>query len=239
MTRLFGKYSSNPVLISFLALSFGLTVGVGALKSAAAASEKKVIQSVEKEIPVQVQKEHSNRSMRRFDLDAAINKMRDSAPKLSLPSSMFEPWWQTMFHDPDSEWLLRNFDIMSSDPGKKWAFPLGSGAYIPRVDINKSGQSLEVSAEVPGIDEKNLSVEVTDESISIKGEKVASEMQKTGKDFQSIERHYGSFERTITLPCKVDSDRAEARLKNGVLTVLVPMTQKEASSARKLTIMRE
>lgn len=231
MTRLFGKYSNSPVLTSLLAMSIGLTIGTGALRNAAAANEK--------EIPVRVQKEHSNRAVRRFDLDAAINKMRESAPNLSLPSNMFEPWWQTMFHDPDSEWLLRNFDIMSSDPAKKWAFPLGSGAYIPRIDINTSGQSLEVTAEVPGIDEKNLSVEVTDQSLSIKGEKVAGEKQKSGKDFQSIERHYGSFERIISLPCKVDSDKAVAKLKNGVLTIEIPMTQKDASSGKKLTILRE
>src|SRR5579883_590109 len=61
------------------------------------------------------------------DLDSTINKLRQSPSKNSLPSSMFEPWWRTMLHDPDGQWIMRNFDIMSSDPGRMWDFPLGSG----------------------------------------------------------------------------------------------------------------
>ncbi|MBK7748308.1 MAG: Hsp20/alpha crystallin family protein [Candidatus Obscuribacter sp.] len=144
-----------------------------------------------------------------------------------------------MFKDPDSEWLMRNFDIMSSDPERSWAFPLGTGSYIPRVDIDTTDNLLKLTAEVPGIDEKNLDVTVTDEAVSIKGEKQAEEKKTNSKDFQSIERHYGSFERTVALPCKIDKDKAEAKLKNGILTVTLPRLLEEKSPAKRLTIGRQ
>jgi len=144
-----------------------------------------------------------------------------------------------MFHDPDSQWLIRNFEIMSSDPSKAWSFPIGSGSYIPRADIDAADNLVKLSVEVPGIDENNLEVQVTDESVTIRGEKRQEKTKTSGKTFESVERHYGSFERTIALPCKVDSDKAEAKLKNGILTVCIPRVPDEKNEAKKLTIRSE
>jgi HSP20 family molecular chaperone IbpA len=231
----FEKFLKKPVNITVLALSIGLVFGLGAL-TGVQAIEKSDTNEKDQGTPIRVQKGESRKPMQRFDLDSTINKMRESSPKLSLPSSMFEPWWQTMLHDPDSDWLLRNFDIMSSDHDKRWAFPLGSGAYIPRVDVDTTDKSVKLSAEVPGIEEKNLDVKVTDTSVSIKGEKQAEESQKSGTGFQSVERHYGSFERTVILPCKVNSEKAEAHLKNGVLSIVIPKAETVANEGKKLTI---
>jgi HSP20 family molecular chaperone IbpA len=231
------KSVGKGMFLGMLALSVGLALGSGMF--AGAGADNKSASGASQGVPVHVEKGHASSPQNRFDLDATINKMRASAPKLSLPSTLFEPWWQTMLRDPDSDWLLNNFDIMSSNPDKKWVFPLGSGAYIPRVDIDASGQTVKLSAEVPGIDEKNLDVTVNDDSVSIKGEKQAEETQKAGKGFQSVERHYGAFERTVALPCKVDSDKAEAKLKNGVLTVEIPKAPDEKNEGKKLTIRHE
>lgn len=174
------------------------------------------------------------------NLDAAINKLRASASRLSLPSSMFEPWWKTMQRDPDASWMLKNFDVMSSDLDRSWSFPVGSGAYIPRLDTTEQDNQLKITAEVPGIDENNLDVTVTDDSVTIKGDKRDETTQtKTGKSFQSIERSYGSFERTVSLAYRVESDKAQATLKNGILTITVPKSQAEQSDGKKLTIRRE
>ncbi len=222
----------------FLALSILVSAGFVAFAHASDGSAKSS-PAAEQEVRVNVHKGNTTAPQSHFDLNARINKMRESAPKLSLPTNMFEPWWQTMFKDPDSEWLMRNFDIMSSDPERSWAFPLGTGSYIPRVDIDTTDNLLKLTAEVPGIDEKNLDVTVTDEAVSIKGEKQAEEKKTNSKDFQSIERHYGSFERTVALPCKIDKDKAEAKLKNGILTVTLPRLLEEKSPAKRLTIGRQ
>lgn len=229
--------ASRQLLISVLAFSIGLSLF--SPRAMAENLEKSAGKTTEEEISVRVKKGVSSPAQKRFDLDARINKMRESAPNLSLPSTVFEPWWRTMFHDPDSAWLLRNFDIMSSDPDKKWIFPLGSGEYIPRVDIHARGQTVKLSAEVPGIDAKNLEVTVTDDSVSIKGEKREEQTQQTAKGLDSIERHYGSFERTVTLPCRVDSNKAEATLKNGILTIVIPEVQEPDNKGKKLTIHSE
>lgn len=232
------QIGKHAVAVGVLALATTLSIGFTALASAGN-NTKSSTPLAEQSVAIHVQKSSSLDPQKRFDLDARINKMRESAPKLSLPSSMFEPWWKTMFHDPDSEWLMRNFDIMSSNPDKSWTFPIGSGSYIPRIDIEAADQMVKLSAEVPGIDEKNLDVTITDDTVSIKGEKREEEVKAPGKSFQSVERHYGSFERTVALPCKVVSDKAEAKLKNGILTVMVPKAQEDKGEAKKLTIRHE
>lgn len=230
--------ANKKLLTGILALTVIVSAGFAAFARASDSTDKST-QSQEHDVPVKVQKGHSTAPQMHFDLNARINKMRESAPKLSLPTNMFEPWWQTMFRDPDSEWLMHNFDIMSSDPERTWAFPLGTGSYIPRVDIDTTDNLVKLTAEVPGIDEKNLDVTVTEDGVSIKGEKQSEEKKAGGKNFQSIERHYGSFERTVALPCKIDKDRAEAKLKNGILTVTIPRIQEEKNPAKRLTIGRE
>lgn len=100
--------------------------------------------------------------------------------------------------------------------------------------------SRNITAEVPGIDESNLDVTVNDDSVTIKGDKKDEISQsKNDKSFHAIERSYGSFERTVSLPCKVQSEKAQAVLKNGVLTVTIPKSHETKTDGRKLTIRRE
>lgn len=175
---------------------------------------------------------------RSFDLEAQINKMRQSAPKLSLPGSMFEPWWHTMLRDPDADWLLNNFDIITTDRDKKWSFPIGLGAYIPRVDTNETENGVRITAEVPGVDDKHLDVTVRDNTIIIKGDKEDQEGEQA-KGHQTVERRYGSFERTVELPYKLDGEKAQATLKNGVLTVFVPKMAGSDAAGKKVSIRTE
>ncbi|GEM_PF-1077384 len=197
-------------------------------------------------IPVPVHSSKAVRPRALDDLDAAINKLRSSAAQLSLPSSISEPWWRTMLHDPDAGWILRHFDLMSSDLKRPWALPigtsLGTSIFIPRVDTTADKDKITVTAEVPGIDEKNLDVTVTNDTVTIKGEKKAEVVQKEpgrGAPVEAIERAYGSFERSIALPYKVDSEKAQASLKNGVLTVVVPRSIAAESEGKKLSIKHE
>jgi HSP20 family molecular chaperone IbpA len=175
---------------------------------------------------------------RSFDLEAQINKMRQSAPKLSLPGSLFEPWWHTMLRDPDAAWLLNNFDIITTDRDKKWTFPIGLGAYIPRVDTTETQNGVRITAEVPGVDDKHLDVTVRDNTITIKGDKEDQEGDEA-KGHQTVERRYGSFERTVELPYKLDGDKAQATLKNGVLTVFVPKMAGSEAEGKKVSIKTE
>jgi HSP20 family molecular chaperone IbpA len=229
-------------LILSLGLSIGLAGGQLLHCSAETNSNSDGTKTQQSGAPVRVHSDKEHRQNSPSNIDAEINKMRGSASNLSLPSSMFEPWWRTMLHDPDADWILRNFDVITSDPEKCWAFPVGLGAYIPRLDTTETKDDIKITAEVPGIDEKNLDVTVTDDSVTIKGDKKEESTEKDAKQakgLQSIERSYGSFERTIALPCKVDSNNAQAILKNGILTVTVPKTHVADTEGKKLTIRHE
>ncbi len=231
-----GKRKATLIALSF-AFAFGFTGGL-MLHSEAQSSPK--VTGAESETQVRVHTGTTSSPQKPSDLDAAINKLRASASRLSLPSNMFEPWWKTMQHDPDASWMLRNFDVMSSDMDRNWVFPIGMGAYIPRLDTTEQDNEIKITAEVPGIEDKDLEVTVNDNSVTIKGDKKDEVTQsKTDKSFNAIERSYGAFERTISLPCKVQSENAQATLKNGVLTITVPKSQLAQNEGKKLTIRRE
>lgn len=231
--------------ISLLARSLGLALFFSTgqmLHSQADTGTNSTPKAVTKEsgVSVAVHSGKTSTPQKIPDLDTAINKLRSSATRLSLPSSMLEPWWRTMQRDPDASWIIKNFDVMSSDLDRSWAFPVGMGSYIPRLDTTDQGNEVKITAEVPGIDVSNLDLTVNDDSVTIKGDKQDEVNQsKNDSSFHTIERSYGSFERTISLPCKVQSNKAEAVLKNGVLTITIPKSNEPESQGRKLTIRHE
>ncbi|MEW6117366.1 MAG: Hsp20/alpha crystallin family protein [Nitrospirota bacterium] len=126
--------------------------------------------------------------------------------------------------------FFRSFDIA----------PFGSrmGEFTPRVDVSETDKEIKVSAELPGMDEKDIEVTLNKDSLTIKGEK-KEEKEDKGKDYYRMERSYGSFSRTIPLPLEVETDRAEATFKKGVLTVTLPKTAKAIKETKKIAIKAE
>ncbi|MBZ7927257.1 Hsp20/alpha crystallin family protein (plasmid) [Ensifer adhaerens] len=105
----------------------------------------------------------------------------------------------------------------------------------PRTDVTETDSALEVSVELPGIDQKDVEVSLTDSALTIKGEK-KSEQEKSKKGHHLLERSYGSFCRSIPLPSGVDTGKVAARFKDGVLTVTVPKTEEALSRVRKIQV---
>jgi HSP20 family protein len=105
----------------------------------------------------------------------------------------------------------------------------------PRTDVAETEKALQVSVELPGIDQKEIDVSLTDGALTIKGEKKnARDENKNG--YHLSERSYGSFYRSVPLPQGVDSDKAEAEFKNGVLTVTLPKTQEALARVKKIDV---
>jgi len=104
-------------------------------------------------------------------------------------------------------------------------FNLGSlaqfGAWGPSLDLVESDNELTVTAELPGVNPKEIEVNVTGNTLTIRGEK-KQEREEKGKDFHRVERHYGSFHRSVELPVAVDADQVKAEYKDGVLTLRLP-----------------
>ena len=103
--------------------------------------------------------------------------------------------------------------------------------FMPRVDISENDKAIKVTAELPGMDEKDIDITLTHDSLTIKGEK-KEETEEKEKDFYRMERRYGSFHRVIPLSTEVDETKAEADFKKGVLRITLPKTA-EAQQARK------
>ena len=89
--------------------------------------------------------------------------------------------------------------------------------------------------ELPGFDQKEIDVALSDNALTIKGER-KSEQQHSKKGYHLSERSYGSFYRSIPLPSGVDTDKANAEFKNGVLTVRLPKTQETLSRVKKIEV---
>jgi HSP20 family protein len=111
------------------------------------------------------------------------------------------------------------------------------GAFSPSIDVKEDDKEINVKAELPGLDEKDVEVLLTDNSLTIKGEKKEDKEDK-GKNYYRMERSYGSFRRVIALPQGLDPDKAKADFKNGVLSISLPKTEEASQNARKISIKK-
>ena len=114
--------------------------------------------------------------------------------------------------------LLR--DALSWDPFETSNYATAS-VQTPRFDIKETSESYVLKADLPGIAEKDLSVKVVDNRLSVEGTR-ETEDTKEGEKYHTIERHFGSFHRSFDLPQSVDAESVEATLKEGVLTLTLP-----------------
>lgn len=95
------------------------------------------------------------------------------------------------------------------------------GKLMPSIDVVETDKEIEITAELPGLEEKDVQLNVADNLLTIRGEKKAEKEEKD-KDYRLIERSYGAFERTLELPPGVDADAIKASIAKGVLKVSVP-----------------
>ena len=100
-------------------------------------------------------------------------------------------------------------------------WPAQAGSVGLPVEVSDAGEALKVVAELPGVAEKDVTVELQGDVLTIRGEKKAEEERKE-EGYYLAERRYGTFTRTLRLPCPVEADKVEAVFKNGVLTITLP-----------------
>jgi HSP20 family protein len=105
----------------------------------------------------------------------------------------------------------------------------------PAVDIVETDKAYEITAELPGIEARNVEVSVRNGNIVIKGEK-QEEKEEKSKDYFLHERQFGSFERTFALPDGVEADKIEASFAKGVLTVILPKTTAAQKPEKKIAV---
>jgi HSP20 family protein len=148
------------------------------------------------------------------------------------------------------ETLHREIDQLFEDFGRDfWRSPFRRSVFeaepfwrreltladAPAVDIVEKDNAYEITADLPGMDEKNVEVQLSNGNLTIKGEK-KEEKEEKKKDYYLHERHFGAFERCFGVPEGVDSDKIEASFRKGVLTITLPKKPEAQKPVKKIDV---
>jgi HSP20 family protein len=122
------------------------------------------------------------------------------------------------------------FSSFSTFPSRAW-----SGDMSPRLDVSETDQELDIDAELPGFDEKDVEVTLAGDTLTIRGERQNGQEDK-GKNYRLSERRWGSFTRTITLPFDADPNDVDAKFEKGVLHIAIKKPPSIAAKTAKIPI---
>jgi HSP20 family protein len=140
----------------------------------------------------------------------------DFFPRTADPMHSFQREMNRLFHD---------FFEVAPFGGKD------SGVF-PEIDVKETDRDIRVSVELPGLEEKDVEVLLSADSLTIKGEK----KEEKAESYYRSERRYGSFSRVIPLASDIEPDKAEAKFKKGVLHITIPKTEKARADVKKIPI---
>ena len=108
----------------------------------------------------------------------------------------------------------------------------------PKFDVSETNEEVCVTAELPGVDEKDVEVILDDNVLTVKGEKKEEREEKNRNSYMS-ERVYGQFQRTLPLPEGIDPDRVKAQFKKGVMTIHIPKKEEAVSNRKRIAVTAE
>ena len=130
--------------------------------------------------------------------------------------------------------MNRFIERVFNDPfATSLAEPIG---WVPAMDIVETPKEFTLTAELPGLDEKNVDVSIEDGVMTISGEKIEERKEEEDKKVYLYERSYGSFHRSFALPTAVDSANIAAEFSKGVLKVHLPKNGEAKPKGRKVEI---
>jgi HSP20 family protein len=149
-------------------------------------------------------------------------RRNDGDPVGSLQSSInraFEDFWRAL-----------DLPMLGNGDG-------GTPARLPRVDVRDSRKAIEVSVELPGMDDKDVEVSLAPGALTIRGEH-RSERDEEDQGYVLRERSIGVIERTVPLPDGLALDDAKATFRNGVLTVAIPKTPEAQAASKRIPVRK-
>ena len=150
---------------------------------------------------------------------------------LSIWKRGYDPSWA------DFARLRRELDDLMTSRDKSFWRPLwGDSRLFPLLNVTESGEAFVVTAEIPGMKTDDLEIKIDGDTLSLKGERKSEEVDH-GASFHRRERATGSFQRSITLPRKIDGDKVTASYKNGVLTIT--LTKEKPHEPKQITVESE
>jgi HSP20 family protein len=156
------------------------------------------------------------------------------ASKSLFPYSWFDPPARGGEVNPFLT-LRQDLDRMVQDFGRGLFDWPGSRLAAPKVDISETASEIRIAAELPGMTEKDVEVELHDDVLTIRGEK-KDEREEKGENRHLVERSYGAFARSFQLPPGLDAANISASFDKGVLRITLPKPPEAASKARKIEV---
>lgn len=134
--------------------------------------------------------------------------------------------------------LHRNMDRMFEDFFGGFdlePFERNYTSFRPDIEVTENDREIKVSAELPGMEKKDIDVSLANDTLTISGEKKEAK-EENGKDYFMKERTYGSFKRLIPLHAEIEADKIDARFKKGVLTIKIPKSGKVKEKKRTVKV---
>jgi HSP20 family protein len=153
---------------------------------------------------------------------------RTLRPAIQIPSVLSERKWIA---------YSTTFGGLPAFPGMFGTSGDRGFAITPHMDVRETDKEIVVEAELPGIDEKNVSLALQDGVLTIRGEK-KHEHDEEKENYRIMERRYGSFQRSLRLPDTLDEDKVEASFNNGVLRVSLPKRLEAIGKQRTIPIKK-
>ncbi len=126
------------------------------------------------------------------------------------------------FHDPFEETPVRKLRDLRS-------------GFYPRLDISENEKEIHISADMPGMDEKDINLTLENGMLTISGEKKI-ERKETGQSYYRAERRVGAFRRSVELPGEVEIDKIDAKFTKGVLEISIPKPAQTVSQKKRITV---
>ena len=115
-----------------------------------------------------------------------------------------------------------------------------SRAFVPKIDVKETETEVRIKADLPGLTQDQISVNLIEDALVIKGERSEEREEKDEKNVRRyIERSYGSFQRVIPLAAEVEHDKVDASFKNGVLSVILPKSTKAKGNVKTVSVRAE
>lgn len=155
------------------------------------------------------------------------------------PATTPSLWSPGLFGDfrKEMDQMLERFFGDRADAAGRTGFPSLSmrGAVRPAIDVTENDTAITLTAELPGMSEKEVDLTVADGVLSLKGEKRIEHVSDKD-DVHLVERSYGAFERAVPVPDRVDAGKISAKFDKGVLVVTMPKKPGAGNGARKIAV---
>lgn len=181
-------------------------------------------------------KEVSKKSQKNKGVSSSMASERVASPLAELRQQM-----DSLFDDFVEHWKMPDLWRQPERLGQFADFPsllkLQGDLLDVKFDVSDDGDVMEIKAEMPGIEEKDLELSLTDGILTIKGEK-KKETEDKKKDYYCRERQFGSFTRSFRVPDSIDENKIKANFDNGVLDIVLTKRPEAKKKAKKIAISK-